>query len=132
MPGKPDLVSGLKELSSGEVNQVLMEANFDKMDINETIVEAGFKKLRPHKARLIVTDCNFDKDIVISSLQERSHQELSSLFKAANVPFIVSTEAEIADKLRTFTTCQQKATLAMVTLTSKIILFDINSESKFG
>ena len=58
------MVDGLKELSPTEVNQVLMEAKFHEGEVSETIVEAGFKKLRPKKAKLIVTDCGFDKDIL--------------------------------------------------------------------
>ena len=52
----------------------------------------------------------------VTALHERSHEELSSLFKAAKVPFIVASEAEIANTLRGFTPCQQKATLVMVSV----------------
>ena len=114
VPGKEDLVKGIKQLPPPEVNQVLIEAKFHKMEISETIVEAGFKKLRPQKAKLIVSDCNFEKDIVVTALRGSSHQELSSLFKAENIPFIVDSEEEIACTLRGYTPCRQKAVLQSV------------------
>ena len=52
--------------------------------------------------------------VSVTTLQQRSHEEISSMFKAAKVPFVVASEAEIANTLRGFTPCQQKATLTMV------------------
>ena len=114
IPAKKDIVDGIKELSAAELNQVLTDAKYHEMEISETIVVAGLKKLRPHKARIIVSDCNLDKEIVISSLKEKSHQEIAAMFSAAHVPIIVKNEIEIAEALRGFSTCQQKAVLAAV------------------
>ena len=70
--GKSELSDGLKKLSPADINQVLKDTNIEEMDICETIVTAGFRRLRPEKAKLIVSDCNFDKHIVEKCIKESS------------------------------------------------------------
>ena len=77
-------------------------------------IKKQFARFRPDKAKLIVTDCGFDKYIVSEAIKEISTAELGSMLKSNGAPFIQSNEVEVAMALQKFTDCQQNACLTMV------------------
>ena len=107
-------MEGLKELPPTDVNQVLLDAEVDEIELSENIVTAGFRKLRPEKAKLIVEECKFNKYIVAQTILETSYEEMNSLFRSLGAPYTLCNEVEIANVLKSFTDCQQKACLTMV------------------
>ena len=107
-------MEGLKQLPPSDVNQVLIDANVEEIDIAERIVTAGFRKLRPDKAKLIVEECKFNKYIVAQTIIETSYEQMNSLFRSLGAPYTLSSEVEISNVLKSFTDCQQKACLTMV------------------